>query len=35
MLKHLNDWKYAPVWTPNKIKKQTKKWFYYLGNKKI
>tara|TARA_E500000178_G_C17027375_1_gene758735 strand:+ start:803 stop:1795 length:993 start_codon:yes stop_codon:yes gene_type:complete len=34
MLKHLNDWKYAPVWTPNKIKKQTKKWFYYLGNKK-
>ena len=34
MLKHIDDWKHAPVWTPNKISKQTKKWFYYLGNKK-
>jgi len=33
MLKHINDWKYAPVWTPSKISKQTKKWFYYLGKK--
>ena len=33
MLKHINDWKRAPVWTPNKISKQTKKWFYYLGKK--
>ena len=34
MLKHIDDWKYAPVWTPKKIRKQTKKWFYYLGDKK-
>ena len=34
MLQHIDDWKHAPVWTPNKISKQTKKWFYYLGNKK-
>ena len=34
MLKHIDDWKNAPVWTPKKISKQTKKWFYYLGNKK-
>ncbi len=34
MLKHINDWKNAPVWTPNKISKQTKKWFYYLGKNK-
>ena len=34
MLKHIDDWKQAPVWTPSKISKQTKKWFYYLGGKK-
>ena len=34
MLKNINDWKKAPVWTPNKISKETKKWFYYLGKKK-
>ncbi len=34
MLQHINDWKHAPIWTPNKISKQTKKWFYYLGEKK-
>ncbi len=28
--KSINDWKSAPVWTPQKIKKQTKKWFQYL-----
>lgn len=33
MLKNINDWKNAPVWTPNTIRRQTKKWFYYLGNK--
>lgn len=26
----ISDWKLAPVWTPEKIKKKTKKWFYYL-----
>ncbi len=30
MLNHINDWKDAPVWTPKKIKKETKKWFFYL-----
>ena len=31
MLNNLNDWKDAPVWTPKKINKETKKWFFYLG----
>jgi len=34
MLNNLDDWKSAPVWTPKKISKETKKWFFYLGNKK-
>ena len=33
MLNNLNDWKDAPVWTPKKINKETKKWFLYLGKK--
>ena len=33
MIKHIDDWKSAPIWTPKKISKQTKKWFFYLGNK--
>jgi UDP-glucose 4-epimerase len=31
MLSHLNDWKEAPVWNPNTIKKATKSWFQYLS----
>lgn len=31
MLKNINYWKDAPVWTPQKISKATKKWFEYLG----
>jgi len=34
MLNNLDDWKSAPVWTPKKISKETKKWFFYLGKKK-
>ena len=30
----INEWKSAPIWTPEKIKKHTKKWFYYLGKNK-
>ena len=30
MLDNIDDWKKAPVWTPNKIKFKTKKWFQYL-----
>lgn len=30
LISSINDWKSAPVWTPLKIKKQTKKWFQYL-----
>ncbi len=30
MLKNINDWRKAPVWTPKKIKIKTKKWFKYL-----
>lgn len=31
MLKEINKWKKAPLWTSKKIKKVTKKWFNYLG----
>jgi len=33
MLEHLEDWKNAPVWTPEKIEEATKPWFNYLGKK--
>ncbi len=33
VLKHIDDWKTAPVWTPSSIKKATKDWFTYLGKK--
>jgi len=33
MLNNLNDWKDAPVWTPKKISKETRKWFFYLKKK--
>jgi UDP-glucose 4-epimerase len=31
MLKHLDDWKDAPVWEPDSIKKATATWFKYLN----
>jgi UDP-glucose 4-epimerase len=31
MLNHLDDWKDAPVWEPDSIKKATAKWFEYLN----
>jgi UDP-glucose 4-epimerase len=31
MLDYINDWKDAPVWTPEKIKKATRDWFLYLS----
>jgi UDP-glucose 4-epimerase len=30
VLKHIDYWKNAPVWTPTKIKSATKDWFKYL-----
>lgn len=30
MLKNINDWKFAPVWTHSKIKHVTNDWFKYL-----
>ena len=33
MLKDIDNWRDAPLWTPKKIKKATKKWFLYLNNK--
>lgn len=30
LLKKINDWKFAPIWTVNKIKNATKLWFKYL-----
>ena len=32
MLKDINNWKKAPLWTPIKIKDATKLWFNYLNN---
>tara|TARA_X000000950_G_scaffold283317_1_gene383883 strand:- start:250 stop:1230 length:981 start_codon:yes stop_codon:yes gene_type:complete len=31
MLKNINDWKKAPVWTPQAIKTKTKVWFDFLS----
>ena len=31
LLNNINYWKKAPIWTPNKIKKETKLWFKYLS----
>ena len=31
MLKNIDNWKNAPLWTPKKIKIATKSWFRYLG----
>ena len=32
LLKNINDWKAAPVWTPETIKEETKSWFTLLSN---
>jgi UDP-glucose 4-epimerase len=31
LLKDISNWKDAPIWTPEKIKKATKSWFQLLG----
>jgi UDP-glucose 4-epimerase len=31
MLNHIQDWKNAPLWTPQKINKATEDWFRYLA----
>ncbi|WP_061231970.1 SDR family oxidoreductase [Leptospira noguchii] len=31
LLKNINYWREAPVWTPDKIEKATSDWFKYLG----
>ena len=33
MLKHLDDWRDAPVWNPDSIKQATESWLRYLGEK--
>jgi UDP-glucose 4-epimerase len=32
LLDHIDYWKEAPVWTPEKISDATEDWFRYLGN---
>ena len=32
MLDHIDYWKEAPVWTPEKIEVATEDWFKYLSN---
>jgi len=34
MLKNIDYWKDAPVWTPEKIGEATKDWFRFLGDRK-
>ena len=34
LLKNIDYWKQAPVWTPAKIKKATKIWFQLIKNTK-
>lgn len=31
ILKNIDYWREAPVWTPDKITEATKDWFKYLG----
>jgi UDP-glucose 4-epimerase len=33
LLKHIDDWRTAPVWTPDGIADATKDWFALLGSK--
>ena len=33
ILKHIDYWKEAPVWTPETISNETKDWFKNLGEK--
>ena len=32
MLKYLDEWRDAPLWDPDSIKRATESWFRYLGN---
>ena len=34
MLDQIEDWKFAPLWSPKSIKIATKSWFKYMGNEK-
>ncbi|TGK17246.1 SDR family oxidoreductase [Leptospira fluminis] len=34
LIKNIDYWKEAPVWTPDKIEKATSDWFKYLGDEK-
>ena len=34
LIKNIEYWKKAPVWTPKKINIATKLWFKYLSNEK-
>ncbi|MFH1359714.1 MAG: SDR family oxidoreductase [Candidatus Omnitrophota bacterium] len=34
ILQHIQDWRSAPVWTPEKIEEATKDWFTYLAKEK-
>jgi len=31
MLDHIDDWRAAPIWTPDTIARATRDWFKYLG----
>lgn len=31
MLKNIDHWRHAPLWTPDSISAATRDWFKYLG----
>jgi UDP-glucose 4-epimerase len=31
VMAHIDDWREAPVWTPDTIAEANKEWFHYLG----
>ena len=35
MMKEIQKWKDAPLWTPKKIKKVTKTWYTYISKTKL
>ena len=32
MLENIDDWREAPVWTPDSVAEATKEWFKFLGS---
>jgi len=35
LLKQIDYWQHAPIWTPETIRNATKEWFRYLGDDQV